>query len=327
MHTLFHALAAVALALGLALGAGAQPAPTAIAVQATPVPLMADDSAGQRVGRLVFRGGLALSAAHQRFGGWSDLWVAPDGSHAVAISDRGSWMELRLVHDDAGRLVGAPAARIAPLIDARLMPLHGALADAEGLARLPDGGFLVSFERRHRVWLYPAGPTPFSRPPRPLPSPPGVEAAPSNGSLEALARLADGRLVLIAEQLVIDGANAAWLFADERWHSFGYRPAPDFSPSGAAGLPGGDLIVLERAFRLLLGFRARIVRVPAAQLRPGALAQGLELARLDPRFTIDNFEGIATRIGARGETLLYVISDDNFTAFQRTLLMMFAVEE
>ena len=135
----------------------------------------------------------------------------------------------------------------------------------------------------------------------------------------------------------MSATNAAWLFAPTAmppqfdpggsWSRFGYRPERDLSPVGATGLPDGDLLVLERGFRLLLGFRVRIARVPAAQLREGAIAQGTEVARLDGRFTIDNFEGIAARTGPRGETLLYVISDDNFNVFQRTLLMVFALEE
>ena len=36
-------------------------------------------------------------------------------------------------------------------------------------------------------------------------------------------------------------------------------------------------------------------------------------------------EGIAVRRGAHGETLLYIISDDNYNALQRTVLMMFEV--
>jgi hypothetical protein len=330
----FCAPALLLLLTLLTRGTGTLAQPVAVAVHATPVPLRADDSAEERVGQLVYRGGLVLAAPNARFGGWSDLWVAPNGLHLIAISDGGSWMELRLVHDAEGRLVGAPNARIAPLIDQRLRPLRDPLADAEGLARLPDGGFLVSFERRHRVWLYPAGAPgslPFARAPRPLPTPPGVAVAAYNGSLEAMARLLDGRIVLLAEDPTADGAHAGWLLApsgpDGGWSRFSYRSERDFSPVGAAGLPDGDLVVLERSFRMLLGFRMRITRVRPSQLHPGAVVQGAELARLDPRFTLDNFEGIAARTGPRGETLLYVISDDNFTSFQRTLLMVFALEE
>jgi hypothetical protein len=37
-------------------------------------------------------------------------------------------------------------------------------------------------------------------------------------------------------------------------------------------------------------------------------------------------EGLAVRRGPRGETLLYVISDDNYWRLQRTLLLMFEVK-
>jgi hypothetical protein len=40
---------------------------------------------------------------------------------------------------------------------------------------------------------------------------------------------------------------------------------------------------------------------------------------------VDNFEGIAARRGPKGETLIYLISDNNFRSGQRTLLMMFAL--
>jgi hypothetical protein len=38
---------------------------------------------------------------------------------------------------------------------------------------------------------------------------------------------------------------------------------------------------------------------------------------------VDNLEGVAVTKGARGETLLWLISDDNFNALQRNLLLMF----
>ena len=38
---------------------------------------------------------------------------------------------------------------------------------------------------------------------------------------------------------------------------------------------------------------------------------------------IDNMEGLAVRRGPKGETLLYMISDNNFSPFQRTVLLMF----
>ena len=47
-----------------------------------------------------------------------------------------------------------------------------------------------------------------------------------------------------------------------------------------------------------------------------------ELSAIEPPLTVDNFEGLAVREEA-GRTFLYIVSDDNFSGSQRTLLMKF----
>jgi hypothetical protein len=47
------------------------------------------------------------------------------------------------------------------------------------------------------------------------------------------------------------------------------------------------------------------------------------LAEMNVLVTIDNFEGIAAKELPDGRVRLYVISDDNFSSSQRTLLMLF----
>ena len=42
--------------------------------------------------------------------------------------------------------------------------------------------------------------------------------------------------------------------------------------------------------------------------------------------TIDNFEGIAARQMPDGRVRLFIVSDDNFSASQRTLLMVYDVK-
>ena len=102
-----------------------------------------------------------------------------------------------------------------------------------------------------------------------------------------------------------------------------YRLTPPFEPTGAALLPDGDVLVLERSFSLLGGIVVRLVRVAPGDLVPGLLVVGREVARLQPPLTVDNFEGVAARRGPAGETLIYLVSDNNFSALQRTLLLMF----
>ena len=42
-------------------------------------------------------------------------------------------------------------------------------------------------------------------------------------------------------------------------------------------------------------------------------------------YQIDNMEGLAVRPGENGETLLTIVSDDNNSLLQRTLLLQFAL--
>ena len=51
-----------------------------------------------------------------------------------------------------------------------------------------------------------------------------------------------------------------------------------------------------------------------------------ELARLQPPFIEENFEGLDVRRDRKGRTLVYVISDDNFFSLQKTILLLFALE-
>jgi hypothetical protein len=64
----------------------------------------------------------------------------------------------------------------------------------------------------------------------------------------------------------------------------------------------------------------------AAPIAPGARLEAEELALLRRPLSVDNFEGVACRLGPRGESLIYLVSDDNFSATQRTLLLQFALD-
>jgi hypothetical protein len=199
--------------------------------------------------------------------------------------------------------------------------------DAEALARGADGGLLVAFEVAHRLWRYPADLARRDGRPSALLAPPGLSQAPINGGIEALASLSDGSLLALTEDQETDGGLAAYLRRDGAWSTLTYRPHGAFRPSGAALLPDGDVLVLERAFSLLGGLRSRLVRLPGQAIEPGAILEGREIARLQPPLTHDNLEAVAARRGARGETLIYLVSDDNFSALQDTLLLMFALAE
>lgn len=282
------------------------------------------------VGALGLRGVIELPDGGG-VGGLSGLWVSEDGRRFAAVSDDGRTLTGRLEYDGSGRLTGAggfSAARL-PLDDGRGQ--RGRRNDSEELVRLPGGGWLVSFERNHRILRYAEGTDRPEGTPQRLPTPPGLSDAPSNSGVEALAALPDGGLLAI-EEGEDNGTveHRAWLSraapaAAGDWQTLTYRTAPRFRPTGAAALPDGGVLVLERRVSLLGGWASRIVRVPAHALRPGAVIEGEELARLEPPLLTDNFESIAVRPGADGEILVYIVSDDNRSPLQRTYLALFAL--
>jgi hypothetical protein len=291
----------------------------------------------RQVGKLTWRGGLVLSAPQAAFGGWSDLWVAADGSALRAVSDEGNWLVARLVHDRSGQLAGLADPQFGRLKGPDGTALRGkTLGDAESLAMLPDGSLLVGFERRHRILRYPAGDerqgAGLAGTPQAVEAPTGLAQAPANAGLEAMAALADGSLFLLAEAHIgKPGSTAGWIGTPRAggltWRPFHYALTDDFRPTGAAALADGDIIVAERAVSLAGGWRVRLARLRAAALAPGATVRAEELARLASPWVSENVEGIAARRGPAGETLLWLISDDNFNIFQHTVLLHFALAD
>lgn len=307
---------AVALTSGMALGAS-------ISLSTRQIALDPADRSRQRVGDLQFLGGIDLRSDEAAFGGLSGLSVTADGRLA-AVSDRGHWFTARTLRDDAGRLVGLADGELGPLRDAEGRPVAEEWRDAESLERLPNGDWLVSFERAHRVWRYPAEAGGLQGRPVPFRTPKAIARAPANGGVEALTPLAGGHILMLAQGLKRDdGARAGWLVGPGGIEALGYRTAPNFLPTDAATLPNGDVLVLSRHYSVLGGARARLERVPAEAIEAGATLRGALVARFQHPLTVDNFEGVAAVQGADGATLVYVLSDDNFNFFQRTLLLLF----
>lgn len=323
---------AVVLLLGiLATGACADPS-RGVEWTSRPVPLHRDDPQLDRIGAFAFRGAVEVTGPGPGVGGLSGLAVTDGGRQFVAVSDVGAVVLGRL-HHAGGRLAGVSDLTVKPLAGIPPRRGLGRENDSEEIVALPDGGWLVSFEGRHRILRYPPDFGQSGGAPVELPLAPGMAGLPLNGGLEALTRLRDGRLLAFAEGLN-DGLaeRPAWiggppLKAPGDWSALTYRAAPGFRPTSAAVLPDGDALVLERHFTPLTGVKARIVRVALADLKPGATVQGEELALLEPPLLTDNYEGIAAVPGVGGETLVYVVSDDNFSALQRTYLLMLALPD
>ena len=326
---MFVRIAFVTVLLALvAVGCGAPVADPAdgarpIDVEVRSVPLDWNDADASVVGRLRFRGGLLLSSDAPRFAELSALMVTADGRGFVSVTDQGYWIRGGLVHDGRGDLTGVADVTLEPLggPDGRMLR-RNTWRDAESLAPAPGGGggTVVAFEHIHRLWHYP----PDGGPPVAIPPPAGLSRAPRNSGAEALTLLTDDRLLVLTEGLTTGGGVVGWVGGEQGWSRVTYATSAGFKPTGATTLPGGDVLVLERRFPPI---GARIRRLAKETLAPGAMLEGEVIARLEGSLTVDNMEGIDARQGPGGETLVYLLSDDNDNPLQRTYLLMFELIE
>jgi hypothetical protein len=330
-------LAVAATFDGLASGPG-RDAP--LCVFLTPVPLDPRRPDADRVGALRYRGGLWLRSDDSRFGGLSDLRVSADGRTLRAVSDCGYGLTAALSYDGEGRLHGLDEPRLFDLSGPEGQPLALGERDAESLV-VHDGALEVGFEGKARIWAYALDP-PFAGPARPVPTPAGLAGCGPNGGIEAMAMIDDSRRLLVCESR--RGASQdvpAWIGSGEGWAERAYPllfrdgwAGEPYRATGAALLPGGDVVLLERRFPPI---GSRVVRIAKPDLDAAGPLHPVELATIESPLTDDNFEGIDARRDEAGGTLLYLVSDDNNcakqpggsrgTGLQRTLLLMFALEE
>lgn len=300
-------------------------------VRIEPLILNPDKPSETRVGRLTWLDGMRLWSNHWLFGGFSSLEISPDGRTLLTASDRGTWWTATLELKD-GVPVGIGENALHDMPDAQGQALEQGENDSEGMALAPDGSIYVSFERDHRIIRYrlpdPANlDTLIKAVPETLASPPELASAPINAGLEAIAMLDDTTLFALTEGMRAGkGYNRGWLVRDGKWEPFEYKRTEPYDPTDAKRLPNGDMLVLERRFSMLGGLGARLCVIAGATIVPGARLDCRTVAELKPPHPIDNMEGLAVRQNEKGETIVYMISDDNFSGMQRTVLLVFRLE-
>ena len=289
----------------------------------------------QRFGSLEFRGGLVLTSPSRDFGGWSGLVMDAGGRSLLSISDAGSWLTADIEYEGE-RPARVTNARLGPLLAADGRSLRGKREqDAESLAlldgNLARGTLLIGFERVHRIGRFEIRDREVRAPVGYLRLPPEARSMQSNQGIEAVTVLQAGPLrgsvVAFAERFTRgSGYHTGWIWIRGEPHRIQLQDIDGFNITDAAGLPDGGLLILERYFRWTEGVKLRIRRLAPAEVVPGARLTGQILLEADSSYEIDNMEGLAVHRGARGETVLSLISDDNFNRLlQRTILLQFAL--
>ena len=319
MNRLLRLLLIMTLAV-LAIG-GARTTYKNVSQNIALTPLLLDESDPKRtkVGALSFLGAWELQSDNNDFGGISALVALKDGRF-LGVSDAGTLIGF-------GKSGDARADR--PFIAA----LPGAFSkgntfkdrDSEGIAYDPVSGRVwVSYEHTHAIRRFPASLSRVDGVARPA----TMRGWPSNSGAEALVRLTDGRFLAFAEGGPDDGVYPAIQFSGDPVEAgttqfpFLYRPTTGYRITDATQLPDGRLLLLERRIGFPDGFTAKLLILDAAKIARDATVSGEVIATLAPPLLVDNMEGLAIT-QEHGRTVVWLISDNNFNAIQRTLLMKF----
>jgi hypothetical protein len=308
-------------------------APVSIEVNARPIPSFdTRDRPRTRFGALEYRSGLILTSRFRGFGGLSGWRLDAKGERFISMSDKGTWFTGRTVYN--GReITGLADVEAAPMLGADGRPITArGWYDSEAIAL--DGSLVyVGLERVNQILKFDFAKGGTRSRGEAIPVPPPMRKLPNNKGLESLVMVPKGlplagTLIAISERgLDSDGDIIGFLIGGPQPGDFSVRRSNNFDISDAVVLRDGDLLILERKFSWLAGVGIRIRRIALKSLQRGATVDGPSIFEADLGHEVDNMEGIDAHVTPEGDTVLTMISDDNFSMIQRTLLLQFTLME
>jgi hypothetical protein len=266
---------------------------------------------------IALTGAWKLESRNAHFGGYSALITLPDGR--------------LLTGSDRGRLLDMPMPQeAAPDVAVRFSFASGEgdqkfNADLEALEIDADSGTVwAAYEVNGRLESFDLrAPTKGAR----TANIDAMKDWPSNGGAETMVRLADGRFVILAETSTYN-SRIGLLFAGDPITApeplkFRFKPPAGYSPVDGTLLPDGRVLILVRRvdWGIPPRFATAIVLADPAEIKAGRMWSGEVIARIGALDLDENFEGIAAAEEADGSVTLYLIADDNLSAFQDTQML------
>ena len=279
-------------------------------------PIVAPGELPRRIGDAELLAAHHVTATDPMVGGISGACLVGDG-RLFLLSDRSRLFEVAWDRPAAG-------SEVRPLLaDRPLRAVRDREIDSEALSCDPDGRLLIADEGTGRLVPFAPDAAEASAAGRQLT--PQIRAEPPNKMVEALARFGDGRLLAIGEGVdEASGTAPAALGTGEGkpWLALRYRPGDGFEATDLA-VAGDRLFVIERQFSLFGGWHTRLATLPLAALpgTPDAVIEPQEIARIGGGTLGENYEALVARRQEDGSYELLLLSDDNFNAFQRTLML------
>jgi hypothetical protein len=306
-------------------------APVSIEVNARPIPAFEPgDHARVRFGALEYRSGLVLTSGFPGFGGLSGIRLDAKGERFISFSDKGTWFTGSIVYQGRA-MTGLADVEAAPMLgpDGKPITTRGWF-DSESIAL--DGSLVyIGLERVNQVLRFDFSKGFTRARGEVVPLPPAASRLPFNKGLEALVFVPKGMplagtLIAISERgLDAKGNLIGFLVGGPSPGQFSVRRTDKFDISDAVLLASGELLVLERKFSWLSGIGIRIRRIALTSVAPGAVVDGPSIFEANLGEEVDNMEGIDAHVTPEGDTVLTMVSDDNFSLLQRTLLLQFTL--
>ena len=269
------------------------------------------------LGPLEPAGAWVLDSPNHDFGSYSALAALGDGT-LLAASDKGSMMHFSPPGARAGPVrigyFGQDGNRPKWQIDIESMTLDPA-----------SGRLWQGFEGDNRIERFDPGFRALA-----TVRPDAMRGWPSNLGPEAMVRLADGRFIVIAEgtHRWLDDEVPGLLFpsdpvAGAEPAAFRFVSPAGYRPVDIAQLPDGRALILLRkvVWGIPPGFAGKLMLADPATIRAGEVWRAEPLADLTAPLPSDNFEGLAVVPDGSGGAVLWLISDDNDSFAQRTLLL------
>lgn len=276
------------------------------------------------LGPFRLEGAWHMTLGSYRFGGYSALVAMPD-KRLLAIADNGNFLTFM---PPGGK---AYTPRIGALLSDERNEKRN--VDTESATRDPKTGTVwLGLEYTNAIvrigphWLETGRVRPRA-----------MAGWGTNSGAEAMVRLADGRFVSLSEgarEWIHPHRHDGVLFAGDpvalrgKAQPFTFDGPAAFDPVDMAQMPDGRVLVLMRTliWPLPERFAGRIAIGDPTQIRAGETWKVTQVAQIASGLPIDNFEGMAIVPRRDGKLTVWLISDDNQTKLQRTLLWKLVVD-
>ena len=258
---------------------------------------------------LTIEGAWQLESPDIMFGGYSAMIIGDEG-RAIAFSDRGDSLTFTLPgYGHFAPVMGEVAFDDA--VRARHRDIEAATRDRA------SGTFWLAYEQSNTIGRFRHGPLSIPQIVRPKP----MRNWSSNSGPESLVRLADGRFMVLAER-----NRTGLLFARDpiepgKVEGFKASYPAEFRPTDAVQLPDGQILVLLRKVGVALPpFRSRLMIADLPQANADSRWEPHLFAQLDGPLPHENYEAMAVQRES-DTVIIWLMSDDNLSAFQTTLLI------